>query len=421
MQFSLQQRTEILRLTLLGVPDNMIPKKVKPFRITFSQLQQARATGALPKRKAVLSFIIDQTLVKLGQKWVEDGRDSISIDLLLATLNRLHVKNPTGNAWAINNLRKFLATRDIVEEHKSIKTSNLCNLSTFNLEDITVFDDSLDPKEFIPVVDEDDLPKGVDPFLPKNERKESIKIAIQEALNMGIDTVGSITTFLNEKGLKSANGNDLSRWSVTLLMQEFQLECPKKVEASQFTSVMKDWIRTTPLEERINFEKFRAKIETLKEEGTLLQNVQALYGELSDLVADHNQENRDYLRGEEYRTQVEFAVYVKYKHRPITTEEIAKELGLSPMQANRVMREYLGIEPFKIWYENLYQVVKVFVNKNPDFKIEDLSDYLQSSYLETQRGCAWDFKNTRITYIKLQEKYPDLPFFGRQRAIAARR
>jgi CO dehydrogenase/acetyl-CoA synthase beta subunit len=79
------------------------------------------------------------------------------------------------------------------------------------------------------------------------------------------------------------------------------------------------------------------------------------------------------------------------------------------MQANRVMREYLRIDPFDIWYENLYTLVKEYVDENPSFRIEDLAKYLQGTYLSTQRGSVWDYVNTHTTYLRLQARYPDLP------------
>lgn len=411
MNFTLEQQTQILRMTLARLDDKEIAKRLKKRHVTGSTLVYARTKGALPKRKAVLGYIVSNTLIRLGEKWEEEGHVRVPLDFLIRTLNKMNILTPTNRPWTNDNLKRYFQKVGIPHRKKDVNILHLSSLVAKSLEDVALFDDTLNPEDYLPSVESASFlsTAPIQPLTGLGDRKEELKAVIQEALNHGAETIAQITVHLNELGYKNAAGKNFSRWSVKLLMQQLQLDCHKKVEASIFKPIMEDWVRTTPLTESISRNQFLEKLNSLKEEGTLLQNSHAVYSDLADLIMDHNKDHRSYLRGEEYREQVEHAVYVKYRHRPITAEEIGQELGLSPMQGNRVMREYLRIEPFDIWYENLYKLVKEYTDENPEFRLEDLAEYLGASYLLTQRGNVWDFKNTESTYLRLQKRYPDLP------------
>ena len=57
MNFTLEQRTQILKLTLEGLTDKEIAKQLKP-RLRSTQLVYSRTHGVLPKRKAINTRVI---------------------------------------------------------------------------------------------------------------------------------------------------------------------------------------------------------------------------------------------------------------------------------------------------------------------------------------------------------------------------
>lgn len=402
--------TEILRLTLEGLDDKQIAKKIKVRGVNKNKLVQGRTKGLLPKRKKVLGFIILHTLIRIGSKFEASDHTHLSLEFVVKALNNLEVSTPTNRAWTTENLKRFFQQNGIQYNKKDVPSAQLSGAISYSLYDIAICDDTLDEESFIPSVESISL--GI-PAVPRGtnltNRKSRLKDAIEVAIDHGAETIAQITTHLNELGYKNAAGKPFSRWSVKVLMQDVGLDCLEKVDARRYRVLMEDWIKTRPTTEPITKNQFLAKLQEYKESDKLFMYVSALYSDLSGLVGEHNKEYRDRIRGEEYREKVEHAVYVKYRHRPVTAEEMAEELGLSPMQANRVMREYLRIDPFDIWYENLYTLVKEYVDENPSFRIEDLAKYLQGTYLSTQRGSVWDYVNTHTTYLRLQARYPDLP------------
>ncbi len=411
MNFTRNVRTEILRMTLEGLTDKEISKRLKP-RIRETKLVYGRTHGSLVKRKPVLNFIISHTLVRLGNELECNGCEDVEVDFIVRALNRLEVKTPTLRSWTQGNLKRFLQQHGITGKLKRLRSSVLSSLITQNLSDIEIYnEEKLDPEDFIPSIETinfDPVARRHNPEI-KGTRKKILKLEIEAALENGCTMVSHVTDYLNDQGLKNAAGKKFSRWSVKLLMQEFGLDCHDRKDAEIYRPIMEDWIRTHPITKEISKAAFVEKVRSFQGEKELFKNINHLYSSLSSLVMEHNKEYRQRMRGEEYRDKVEHAVYVKYRHRPITAEEIGKELGLSTMQGNRIMRDYLRIDPFDVWYENLYKLVKDFLKVNPVFLIDELAVFLEASYLSTQRGNSWDYSNTQTTYLRLQKRYPDLP------------
>ena len=413
MIFTLQQKTKILKLTLKGYTDTEIADTFsKRSGVSKSKITYSRTYNQLPKRKTVLGFIILNFIVRLGSRLHAEGSNTVTCNDLKDTMNSLKIRNPINKPWESDAVKRYLQKQGVRCKNGVYSTIELSQIVPRSLDQISEFDESLDPEDFIPDVESLELQPGRisnKVVKPLNSRKKQLKETIEEAFNEGATTVAEITNHLNSIGLKNRAGKSFSRWSVKLLLEDLGLRCHKKIDSREYRELMRDWILTHPANKIITKESFMEKLDKFQEEGVLFTNKPLLYSSLSKLVMRHNIDCREVHRGEEYRDKVEHAVYVKYRHRPITAEEIGEILGLSPMQGNRVMRDYLRIEPFDIWYENLYNVVKQFVDQNPKFRIVELAEHLESSYLSTQRGNSWDYLNTNATYRRLRERYPDLP------------
>ncbi len=413
MNFTLEQKTRILELTLQGKTDKEISRLIPDKKLTEGKLRYSRTYNAIPKRKKVLGFICLNFIQRLGTKLLLDSVKLVTGDMLRDKLNEYNVKSPTNKTWKTDSVKRYLESFGITSNTNRYSASKISELITYTLDDITEYDHTLDPESFIPVIEDFDFEleaKKKEVNVVVDKRMKQLKEAIEEALIDGAETVSAVTDHLNKLNLKNRAGKKFSRWSVKLLMQDLNLECHRKIPAKQYSRIMEDWIMTYPPHKHISRETFNKKLNSLAEnEKILITKSNVLYSELGLLISNHNMEYRLRKRGEEYREKVEFVVFKKYKHRPITAAEMGRELGVSSMQGNRIMRDYLRIEPFDIWFENLYNLVKPFVTSNSRFKIEELALHLNKSYLTTQRGNDWDFTNTNLTYIRLQERYPDLP------------
>jgi len=409
MKLTLPQKTEILRYTLKGFKDEKILSVIS-FKLTQSSLSNLRTYGIIPKRKAVMSFLIRNALSQVLSIKEELGEEETSLNFLSRILNGCGVLSPTLGSWTNDRMKRFLIQNGISVPKSSVQVIDLSFESASDLGAFFEYDQSLfDVEEVLPVIRINALPPPPS-FKAKDLFKEKLLAGIHMALKEGPSTVAEVTSYLNANGYRNKSGKVFGRWSVTLFMQEFGLEVKEKVSSLDLKDLILDWIKTRPLLEKIDKAGVFKKLFEYVNEDQLLMYKEELYKEVYGSVTVHNRNRLDHLLGEEFRDKVEFAVYEKYKHKPITAVEIGLELGLHPVHGNRVMRKYLGIEPFDIWFENLYNLVLAFIKANPTFKIETLATYLSSSYISTQRGCVkWDYGNTNLTYKKLQERYPDLP------------
>ena len=408
MNYTRKMKTKILDLTLKGYSDKEIAKKAK---VSESALKYSRTNRTLPKRKLVLNYIVSHTLYNIGIKACGEDREYLSGDFLVQTLNQLRVLTPTRKKWTMDGLKRYLIKSGVEVVRNVIESSQLTEIALPVLSDFCNYDESLDPQSYIPSLNACALTGQVD--LPVtatlSKKNKRIKEAIKDALEQGAETIAEITDYLNEQGYRNKAGNPYGRWSVKLLVQKLEIEVVSKVEATEYVDLMRDWVRTHPIDEEITQENFIAYLDTHLCKGEKFKNVTSLYSMVSSEIGEHNRSLRKRQRIESYRADVEFAVYVKYKHRPITAAEIGEELGLSTMQGNRIMRESLGIDPFEVWYDNLYELVKKFLVGKTQFTIKELGEYLENSYLQTQRGNSWDYVNTNLTYKKLRERHPNLP------------
>jgi hypothetical protein len=281
-------------------------------------------------------------------------------------------------------------------------------LKLIELQEIAIYYKSyIQTEDYIPPISDLEVPKT--PKLKLTPKKRRLLQAISQSLREGAETVGGVTDYLNSKGFTNNSGKPFGRWSVKLLLQEFDLNVHEKIDALEHLPLMEDWVRTFPKDKRIEKDEFLGKLNSYLKEGQLFKRVSSLYSSLRPVISQHNKNVREQNKYLKYKDQVEFAVYVKYKHKPITAEEMGAELGMCAMSGNRIMRNLLGIEPFDIWFKNLYTLVSSFVKSKPEFYIQDLQEYLQSSYIRTQRDTNWDYATTNLTYQRLQEKFTDLP------------
>lgn len=410
MEFNKQEKTEILRQTLKGRTDKQIAVSL---RVRETTLKYQRTYGQLPKRKDILGFIAEHVLSRIGAKAHANSLDCISGDFLVSALNSLGVNSTTLKTWTSDSVKRFLERLGVRCKNNTYVSKALADIKVKTLDQLATYNVwSIDPENHIPSIDGLEF-EGI-PLQeitgPKiNQKKDELKIAIEEALAKGCATVSDVTKYLNANGYQNNAGKEFGRWSVKIFMQEAGLDAHLKVDAKQYSDLMEDWVLTHPTDKEITRESFIEKLKEYLEEGEILKYISKLYSELSGIISEHNKNYKEYQKIERYREKVEFAVHVKYKHKPITAEEIGEELGLSPQHGNRIMRKYLGIEPFDVWFDNLYQLVKIFVAENPDFNIQQLADYLQTSYIRSQRGGDWDFATTNLTYQRLQERYPNLP------------
>lgn len=413
MELNMLQKTEILIMTLQGFNDKEIAKYMRIRGMLECTLRYQRTKGLLPKRKQVLSFIAGHFLSRLASEALANGLDTLSGDFLVHALNTREVKSTTLKTWSSDSVKRFLQTKGVRCYQNTFSAEEISSMGVPDLTEVAIYDKSIiNPEDYIPPADNLSwsTQQIVQPFVNGlNKRKEEIKLAIEQSLKEGAETIANVTDYLNSNGFTNKSGNPLGRWSVKLLMQEFGLEVHEKLDAMGYSAIMEDWVRTHPKEERIEREGFVEKLNSYLKGEEVFKNVSNLFSSLSPIIAEHNKNVRDQERYLKYKEQVEFAVYVKYKHKPITAEEMGAELGMSAMTGNRVMRQVLGIEPFDVWFKNLYDLVSNFVKANPKFYIQDLAEYLQSSYIRTQRDSDWDYPTTNLTYQRLQERYPDLP------------
>lgn len=401
-------KSGILADTLKGMTDDAIAKK---FGVSKSFLQRERVYGSLPKRKEVMGFRILHALSQIFVEVEKTGEGLTHLDYIAKVLNQHKVLSPTLNKWTSDRVKRYLKKIGVPSSGNRVLVRDLGTIQPKSLDEIAEFHVFfLDESFHIPniSVETKQVPTGLE-NTPTDPYKEELRKGIRKAIKKGAARVSEVTEYLNNKGFKNKSGQPLGRWSVKMYMQEFGLECLEQVSSLDFKDLILDWVKTYPLDQKLSQKEVFQKLEEYITEGQLLTHKIELYKEICGEVTEHNRHQKDITRGEKYREKVEFAVFEKFKHKPITAEEIGVELGLSPMQANRIMRKYLGIEPFDIWFENLYKLVLSFIGDKTEFSIEELSEYLEQSYISTQRGRSWDIPTTNLTYKKLQERYPDLP------------
>ena len=401
-------------MTLQGFNDKEIAKYMKIKGVFETTLKSQRTRGILPKRKQVMGFIACHFLSRLASDALSKDLKTLSGDFLVHALNSMGVKSTTLKTWSSDSVKRFLQRKGVQCVKNTFSADSISKITLPELSDIAIYyKSSINTEDFIPRVDGLSYTENAKQTYKSdkrlNPRKIKIKVAVQKALTEGAETVAHVTDYLNNNGFKNKAGKPFGRWSVKLLMQEFGLDVHNKVEAMEYKPLMEDWVRTFPENKRIEKEDFICKLNTYLKEGEVYKGASNLYTSLRSLISTHNKNIKYQERYLKYKQQVEFAVYVKYKHKPITAEEMGAELGLCAMSGNRIMRDILGIEPFDIWFNNLYDLVSVFVKNNPEFYIQDLAEYLQGSYIKTQRDADWDYPTTYLTYQRLRERYPELP------------
>jgi len=408
VELDLQQKTEILKYTLQGYKDQDMVKLLSfGKQVSKQTIHYMRTKNSLPKRKRVLSFLIDAPLVDLSLVLEEHGKTLISSNTLCSILNSLRITNTQGKPWSSNGLNYYLQTRGVQTVKGVVAVQSLRKIQPTPIEEICEFDPQVfNPYTLLPDVTNINFEDSVivQQEQPKLEDPESITY-IKSLLEQQPLTYAEITKKLNEAGYTNKNGKSFGRWSVTILCNKHGI-CIQKQDVTVLLPRIQKYISTLPLTHTITIKDIKDILPSLCDDQTLYKSVENLNGLLQPLIKNHNDAVKQYLLDTTFKTKL-ISILESQTH-PIRYDELA---GMFCMSAMSVLRncEKVGMTPTAYYYQCIHKIVKAFVETNPSFSMEDLSQHLNETQYLTPRGKPWEYAHTYIFYCKLKELYPELP------------
>lgn len=405
MSITVKQRTKTIIGILNGDRDETIAKRLK---ISVPQLKFAYHNGIIPKRKAILNYIIQYHIYHLATL-VSDN--TISFTTVSSALNNCGVTNQIGREWNSSKVRSYLQQKGIIskkigKEHCTSKSSllNLQVTSDDFYRKFGITEEQVTISDYFRTINLDNVEIVVPKNKPHTTFFKTIETGIRQAIDNGAETLSDISKYLNNNGYTNKSGNQIGRWSVKLYMEQLGIDLPleKRNWGNTDRQFLIAKISEQPKNKVISKEDIDSWINSLDSADEKVMDKGGLYQSVAHLKNRHNQIAKDYVFYNEWFPKMDYAINVVFRHKVATRIDVAEHFGFTAMTAQRYLdrldydTELQYYLRFKVLYNGYLDL-----HKNEDWSSTKCADWFNQSYLRTERDRDWTYTAIQFSIDKL--------------------